>query len=412
MITETGGAAADHARYTQSRVAHWEGVAAAQGRAADAGRYYRRRLRHVFAAHVPAGQRVLEIGCATGELLAAVSPAYGLGVDFSPRMVSEAQHRHPHLRFRAADAHDLSQVAGPFDVVILSDLMNDLWDVQQVLEQVAHVCHPGTRVVVNNYSRLWEVPLSIAAALGISRPRLQQNWLTNEDIANLFHLSGFDVVRRWPEVIWPIPTPGLATVANRYLSKIWPFRMAALTNMMVARPRRLADARKPGLVSVVVPARNESGNIEQIFARTPEMGDGTELVFIEGHSQDDTYAAIERAIAAHPERRAKLARQEGIGKGDAVRLGFRLASGEVLMILDADLTVPPEDLPRFVAALSDNDAEFVNGVRLVYPMEKRAMRFFNLIGNKFFSLAFSWMLGQPLKDTLCGGQLVFVSILP
>jgi ubiquinone/menaquinone biosynthesis C-methylase UbiE len=405
VITETGGAAADHTRYTQSRVAHWDAVAAGLGRA-DAGRYYRRRLRQVFAAHVPGGQRVLEIGCATGELLAAVAPVHGVGLDFSPLMVSEARRRHPQLTFAVADAHDLSVIEGTFDVVILSDLMNDLWDVQRVLEQVATVCHPGTRVVVNNYSRLWEVPLSIASGLGIARPRLQQNWLTTEDVANLFHLAGFEVVRQWPEVIWPIPTPAVATVANRYLSKVWPFRLLALTNMMVARPRRLGAAADTGLVSVIVPARNESGNIEQIFARTPEMGAGTELVFIEGHSNDDTYQAIERAISTHSHRRAKLARQEGIGKGDAVRLGFRIATGDVLMILDADLTVPPEDLPRFVAALRDNDAEFVNGVRLVYPMEKRAMRFFNLIGNKFFSLAFSWMLGQPIKDTLCGTKVL------
>ena len=405
MITETGGAAADHARYTQSRVAHWEAVAAGQGRA-DAGRYYRRRLRQVFTAHVPGGQRVLEIGCATGELLAAIAPVHGVGIDFSPLMVNEARRRHPQLTFAVADAHDLAGIEGTFDVVILSDLMNDLWDVQRVLEQVATVCHSGTRVVVNNYSRLWEVPLSIASDLGIARPRLQQNWLTTEDVANLFHLAGFEVVRQWPEVIWPIPTPVMASVANRYLSKIWPFRLLALTNMMVARPRRLGAAADTGLVSVIVPARNESGNIEQIFARTPEMGAGTELVFIEGHSKDDTYEAIERAISTHPERRAKLARQEGIGKGDAVRLGFRIATGDVLMILDADLTVPPEDLPRFAAALRDNDAEFVNGVRLVYPMEKRAMRFFNLIGNKFFSLAFSWMLGQPIKDTLCGTKVL------
>lgn len=349
---------------------------------------------------------MLEIGCATGELLAAVAPVHGIGIDFSPLMVSEARRRHPQLTFYVTDAHDLSGIDGPFDVVILSDLMNDLWDVQRVLEQVARVCHAGTRVVVNNYSRLWELPLSMAAALGIARPRLQQNWLTVEDVANLFHLAGFEVVRRWPEVIWPLPTLGLASIANRYLSKIWPFRLVALTNVMVARPRRLAVPVETGLVSVIVPARNEAGNIEQIFARTPEMGAGTELVFIEGHSTDDTYEAIERAIACHPERRATLARQEGAGKGDAVRLGFRLAKGGVLMILDADLTVPPEDLPRFVAALRDNNAEFVNGVRLVYPMEKRAMRFFNLIGNKFFSMAFSWMLGQPIKDTLCGTKVL------
>src|SRR5678816_4285340 len=206
VITETGGAAADHARYTQSRVAHWEAVAAGQGRA-DAGRYYRRRLRQVFTAHVPSGQRVLEIGCATGELLAAIAPVHGVGIDFSPLMVNEARRRHPQLTFAVADAHDLAGIEGTFDVVILSDLMNDLWDVQRVLEQVATVCHSGTRVVVNNYSRLWEVPLSIASGLGIARPRLQQNWLTTEDVANLFHLAGFEVVRQWPELLWPIPTP-------------------------------------------------------------------------------------------------------------------------------------------------------------------------------------------------------------
>ncbi len=308
MITETSGAAADHGRYTESRLAHWEAVAARERRA-DGGRYYRRRLRQVFAAHVPGGQRVLEIGCATGELLAAVEPSHGVGVDFSPLMVSEARRRHPHLTIAVADAHDLSGIEGPFDVVILSDLMNDVWDVQKVLEEVARVCHARTRVVVNNYSRLWEAPLSMAAALGISRPRLQQNWLTVEDVANLFHLAGFEVVRRWPEVIWPLPTPGVASVANRYLSKIWPFRLFALTNVMVARPRRLAIPGGTGLVSVIVPARNEAGNIEQIFARTPEMGAGTELVFIEGHSTDHTYEAIQRAIAGHPERRANLARQ-------------------------------------------------------------------------------------------------------
>jgi glycosyltransferase involved in cell wall biosynthesis len=156
----------------------------------------------------------------------------------------------------------------------------------------------------------------------------------------------------------------------------------------------------------VVPARNEAGNIEQIFARTPEMGAGTELIFIEGHSKDDTYQAIQAAIAKHPERSTQLFRQEGVGKGDAVRLGFRKATGDVLMILDADLTVAPEDLPRFFDALRSGDADFVNGVRLVYPMEKKAMRFWNLLGNKFFSLAFSWLLGQSIKDTLCGTKVL------
>ena len=81
------------------------------------------------------------------------------------------------------------------------------------------------------------------------------------------------------------------------------------------------------------------------------MGSGTELIFVEGHSRDDTYTAIESEAAAHPSTSSLLLRQTGIGKADAVRLGFAKATGDILMILDADLTVPPEDLPRFYEAL-------------------------------------------------------------
>jgi glycosyltransferase involved in cell wall biosynthesis len=156
-----------------------------------------------------------------------------------------------------------------------------------------------------------------------------------------------------------------------------------------------------------VPARNEAGNIDQIFQRTPEMGGGTELVFVEGHSQDNTYEAIEAAGAQYPERRWQLWRQTGAGKGDAVRLGFAKARGEILMILDADLTVPPEYLPRFLEVLLSDKGELVNGCRLVYPMQEQAMRYLNLVGNKFFSLAFTWLLGQPVKDTLCGTKVLY-----
>src|SRR5207249_9554857 len=193
-----------------------------------------------------------------------------------------------------------------------------------------------------------------------------------------------------------------------YLARLWPLDSAALTHFVVARPApQLQVGLAEPLVSVIVPARNEAGNIEDIFERTPEMGRGTELVFVEGHSTDDTYASIEREIARHPQRSCQLLRQTGKGKGDAVRLGLAHARGDVLMILDADVTVAPEDLPRFLSALRSGKGEFINGVRLVYPMQKQAMRFLNLLGNKFFSLAFSWLLGQSIKDTLCGTKVLW-----
>jgi glycosyltransferase involved in cell wall biosynthesis len=179
-----------------------------------------------------------------------------------------------------------------------------------------------------------------------------------------------------------------------------------MTNFILARPLPEKVANAP-LVSVIVPARNESGNVKRIFDELPQMGAETELIFVEGHSQDDTYAAIEREIASRPSVMAQVLRQTGEGKGDAVRLGFSRAKGDILMILDADLTVPPKELPRFYDALRSGKGEFINGVRLVYPMEQEAMRFFNFLGNKFFSLAFSWLLGQPIKDTLCGTKVLW-----
>jgi glycosyltransferase involved in cell wall biosynthesis len=236
---------------------------------------------------------------------------------------------------------------------------------------------------------------------------LKLNWLTVPDVSNLMHLTGFRAFRRWQEVLCPFPLPGVAPLCDRVLVKLPGIRHLALANFLLARPEHLPEPKpwRP-TVSVVVPARNEAGNIDAILARTPDMGGGTEIIFVEGHSGDDTYGTIERALAANPQRNARVFRQEGQGKGDAVRLGFSKASGDILMILDADLTVPPEDLPRFVEAIRTHRGEFINGVRLTYPMADRAMRFANLVGNKFFSLAFSWLLGQPIKDTLCGTKVL------
>ncbi len=388
--------------YQQTRSAHWDKVAQKRDRWRGMGRWYHRRLEEIYKFLVSPQQRVLEIGCGMGDLLAAVQPSYGVGVDFSPQMIARARRRHPQLEFHQLDAHDLSSLNGEFDVIIFSDTINDLWDVQRAFEQVKKFCAPHTRLILNFYSHLWQIPLSIAQRLNLAVPMMSQNWLTLEDADNLLRLAGFESVRAMREILLPLPLCGFA---NRYLVKLWPFHNFALANFVVARPAP-QRAHNPS-VSVVVPARNEAGNIRNIFERLPRMGSKTELIFVEGHSRDNTYETIRKEIALHPSIPSLLFRQTGIGKADAVRLGFEKASGDILMILDADLTVPPEDLPRFYEALVSGKGEFINGVRLVYPMEKEAMRALNFIGNKLFSMAFSWLLGQPIKDTLCGTKVLW-----
>jgi SAM-dependent methyltransferase len=392
-------------RYQKTRQSHWDEVARKSDAWKGWGSAYHRRLEKIYQFLGPPGQRVLEIGCGRGDLLAALKPSRGMGADFSPEFIQRASQQHPELDFICADAHDLSQLDGPFDVIILSDTINDLWDVQAVLEQIKRLSSASTRVIVNFYSRLWAPLSAIATGLKMATPTLPQNWLTSEDVTGLFNLAGFEVIRRWEEILWPLPLPIVGSFLNKFLVRFWPFRYMALANFIVARPTK-AQALEPS-VSVVVPARNEAGNIPPIFQRLPEMGSGTELIFVEGHSRDTTFEAIEQSIRENPQRKSLLLKQSGIGKADAVRLGFERASGDILMILDADLTVPPEDLPRFYEALRSGKGEFVNGVRLVYPMEQEAMRWLNFLGNKFFSLAFSWLLGQSIKDTLCGTKALW-----
>lgn len=393
--------------YKQQRIAHWDSLAQKRDHWQGWGGYYHRQIQKTYRFLCGNTAKVLEIGCGQGDLLASLNTAGGVGVDFSSAMIERARRKYPQLRFIQADAHEF-ELDEKFDVIILSDLVNDLWDLQTVLQRVAKLSMPSTRIILNFFSRLWELPLALAQKTGLAGRLLPQNWLTVEDMENLLHLADMEVVRRWEEILLPLPIPLVGGLCNRYLAKMWPFSMCDLTHFIVARPTpHLPAADKPPRVSVIVPARNESGNIADIFRRTPQMGGGTELIFIEGWSRDDTYEAITKNIEQHPQTACKLFKQSGKGKGDAVRLGFAESTGDILMILDADLTMPPEDLPRFYDALVKGKGDFVNGVRLVYPMEKQAMRFLNLVANKFFSLAFSWLLGQSVKDTLCGTKVLW-----
>ncbi len=404
---------ADLARhqYRINRIRHWDRVSKQKEKSRQASRFYHRLLRHYYRFQTAKGLQVLEIGCGHGDLLAALKPSMGVGLDFSSNMIRRAAAKHPHLNFVVADAHDFI-FRHKFDVIIFSDLVNDLWDLQVVLENLARVSHPKTRLVINFYNNLWRMPLSAVKRLGLGANLLEQNWFSPHDIMNLLDLAGFEIISRRPFILWPVNFPLLTKLANRFLVNFIPFKWFALTNFVVARPQPTSLSSESSAlpaVSVIVPARNEAGNIEDIFKRLPSLGSKTELLFVEGHSNDNTYETISRVAVRFPQTKYKLLRQTGKGKGDAVRMGFKEADGEVLMILDADMTVPPEDLRRFYDAIVSRKGEFINGVRLVYPLADQAMRFLNIIGNKLFSLAFTWLLGQPIKDTLCGTKVLWKS---
>ena len=369
--------------------------------------YYNRELLRYLRFVIGPGMRVLEIGCGDGALLAQLQPSRGLGIDFSPEMIQQAKKNlgdRPALEFRVAD---IEQTAfdEQFDFVVMSDLLGSLTDIQSALDNLRSACTQETRVVINYHGILWEPLLWACAKMGLKTPQPPQNWLAPADIDHFLTLCDFETVRRERRMLLPKYIPFLTPLLNDYAAHVPPINSLCMVHFLVVRKKDRAPARDLS-TTILVPCRNEKGNIRAAIQRLPVLGSSQEIIFVDGHSTDGTVAEIEQVITENPRRNIRLLRQSGRGKGDAVRLGFAQAAGDVLMILDADLTVPPEDLPKFFNAIASGKGEFINGSRLVYPMEREAMRFLNILGNKFFSWALSWLLSQRLKDTLCGTKVL------
>jgi ubiquinone/menaquinone biosynthesis C-methylase UbiE len=363
---------------------------------------YRAMLAHYYGLLIPENASVLEIGCGSGELLSRLKAGRKVGIDISAKQIEVARDRAPDCEFHVQSGEAL-ELSERFDYIIISDTLNFAADVQEILERLHAVSHPGTRLVVNYPSALWRPVFAIGRALGLDSSAPRSNWLATADIMGLMELSDWSALTVQPRILCPFQLSGIGALVNRWIAPLLP--LFCLTVFCVARSNRGRETG-PLSVSVIIPARNEAGNIEAAVKRTPDMGAGTELVFVEGHSKDNTWTEIERVARENPDRRIKILRQTGQGKGDAVRAGFAVAEGDLFMILDADLTVPPEELPKFYEAVVSGRTEFANGSRLVYPMEKAAMRFLNMCANKTFGILFTRILGQPLKDTLCGTKVL------
>ncbi len=369
-------------------------------------------LRQALGRLIPSDARVMEAGCGWGDLIGALPQATRAGIDLLPENVAEARRRYPGVKFEVGDVlRPPSEGTGSggecWDAIVCDRLVHSVLDVKALLDGLGARLADDGRLYLTVFNFLWELPTRIAEWVGWKRPAPTANWLSDSDFRNLFDLTGLEIVRLEDRMMLPLDVPALATAVNHYLARVPPLERLTLYRIYVLRKRRREMTPRPMSVSVIVPARNEAGNVEAAIARTPVMGERTELIFVEGHSSDDTWAAIQRALVTYRgPLQLSAFQQTGKGKGDAVRLGFARATGDLLMILDADLTVPPEELPGFYEVVARGQADFVQGTRLVYPMERGAMRFFNKLGNVGFSQLFTYLLQQPIRDTLCGTKVL------
>lgn len=291
--------------------------------------------------------------------------------------------------------------------ILLKNTIGDLNDIQSTFTQLSRGAKSDDRLMVTYYNHLWEPLLKLASWLGWRKRVGEQNWVSNQDLVNLLSLSGWETISHRTRLLFPIYIPFVSNFINSVVAPLPVINSCCLLTWAIARPKQ--KIRKEYSVSIIVAARNEEKNIPKIIQSIPKFGKWQEVIFVEGHSKDNTWGEIQKVVVKKNRVKVQAYQQRGVGKGDAVRLGFEKSKGELLMILDADLTVDPRDLPKFYEVISSGLGEFVNGSRLVYPMEKEAMQTLNKIGNVLFGLLFSWILGQRFTDTLCGTKVILAS---
>jgi hypothetical protein len=370
--------------------------------------YYHRQRINFYKTFIPTGLKVLELNCKNGYLLSALKPCYGVGVDADEAAIIHAQNLYTEYQFYTA-LEQCSQAT--FDYIILSFITMEVNDIQQLLEQLHQFCHPGTRIIIESYSYTWEPILWITKKLKLRRPTQFKNWVSRATLYNFLYLARFEPISTGSFMLMPFFIPGISWFFNSIVAMVPLLCRACLHQWVVVRPissSRTLEAPQGGVsVSVIIPCKNERGNIEAAVKRCPAMGKSTELIFVEGNSRDGTFEEIQRVMALYKEKNIRIYQQSGRGKGDAVRIGFAHAKGDILMILDADLTVPPEALPKFFDALSMGTGELINGSRLIYGMEPNAMTKASFFSNYGIARLVSWAIGQKITDTLCGTKVLW-----
>jgi SAM-dependent methyltransferase len=360
---------------------------------------YRQLLARKLNTLINTHERVAEVGCGSGILLRDLI-GEKTGIERDQTVLLEAMSNCKDAEFVQGEVEKLD--LRKFDTLILSDLVTRCDDIQNLLSSLYKNTNDNSRLIIGFHNNLWRPILSLGYKLGVSDDPVK-TWVSKEDMDNFCELSGWEVFRNEACTLIPLKGPVWDQI-NKYLAPLC--RFANLSLFVIARKKVPKIANK---ISILIPVRNEAGTIASALERIPDLGKKTEILFIEGNSKDNTWEVLQTLPKEHNSREIVVDKQPGIGKGDAVRHGFSKATGDILLILDGDLTMPPEELPKYIEALESGTTDFANGSRLVYIMDKKAMQLANLIANKLFGISFSWLLGQRIKDTLCGTKVLWKS---
>lgn len=364
--------------------------------------YYYRNLSRIISNAIASNASVCHVGCDSPYLLKSLPQAKGTGICMTEKQKVFCETTDPDHRYTTMA--QLQTLREKFDYIVITSL-GYFFDVQEVFHQIQILCHFRTRIIIINCNLLWEPLFYLGEKLRLRMPQSarRQNMVPTHHVINLLSLSRFQLVKWSSHILVPYFIPLVSWFFNRILASSFPFRYLSSTDIIIARPQ--ITPPEPVTCSVIVPCKNEKGNIESLVRRIPALADETEIVLVDDRSSDGTGEEMRRCQKTWPDKKITVIEGPGISKGEAVRMGIEGAAGRLIAIFDADLAVLPEELPKCILPLLEGTADFVNTVRFVYPQQDGAMRWLNIAGNRGFSLLFTFLIRQRVSDTLCGTKV-------
>jgi ubiquinone/menaquinone biosynthesis C-methylase UbiE len=366
--------------------------------------YYHNYIENFLKSNILSNSNILEIGCRAGDRIGILNPKEGLGMDIDKNILEIAKRKYPDIEFQILDLNKLKS-SKKFDFILLINQVDRLKDIYSVLKKLRNISQPTTKLIITSLNPLYLIPIYMNEKLKIRKAQKPRNWTSLHVILNLLKLSNFRVLESGALMPFPKKIPFSKSV-NFLFDRVLKgkFKHGAI-QYVIAFPDQMPK-KKEYSYSVIVPCYNEEGNVEACAKRTPNFGKNQEIIFVNDGSKDRTAEKVKEIMKTN--KRIKLVDYpNNQGKGYATKMGLDAAKNDILMILDADMTVRPEDLPKFVEPFENGQATFVNGTRLVYPLQGQAMRSLHIIGNKMFSLIFSYLLNRRVTDTLCGTKVFF-----